>query len=334
LLYVLFGEDDFSLGEALEEIKQGSGDQSLIAANTTVLEGGQISLNELKTICETVPFLADNRLVIVKGLLERFQFKGKSARRKSGKAATSQEDDFKPWIHCLTGIPETTTLVLVDGKVSSRNPLVTELTGKAEIKSFPILGRASLRRWIEERVEKAGSSISPQAVELLVSTVGSNLWVMHNEIDKLVLFTSGRRIEERDVSELVSYVQQTNVFAMIDAVFEFKTGLAEKLLCQLLEAGATPPYILVMLSRQMRLTVRAKLLRTQGKSEAEIQRRLGLTNDFAFRKTLEQAKHYPLTLIREVYHRLLETDLAIKTGRYDGELALNILVARLCTEAK
>ena len=34
--------------------------------------------------------------------------------------------------------------------------------------------------------------------------------------------------------------------------------------------------------------------------------------------------------LKEVYHRLLEADLAIKTGRYDSELALNILAAELC----
>jgi DNA polymerase-3 subunit delta len=334
LLYVLYGEDDFSLNEALEEIRQGIGDQSLIAANTTLLEGRQITLNELATVCGTVPFLADRRLVIVKGLLERFQGKGKSGRRKADKPTISQEGDCQPWASCLASVPETTILVLVDGAVNHRNPLITALTDRAKIRAYPLLSRDNLRRWIEERVDRAGGSISPPAVKLLASVVGSNLWVMHNEINKLALFTSGRRIEEADVSQVVSYARQANVFAMVDAVLEGEVGLAERLLCQLLEAGATPPYILVMLSRQIRLMVRAKALRSQGKSEVEIQRRLGLASDFAFRKTLEQAKRYPSALLREVYRQLLATDLAIKTGRYDGELALNILVARLCTEVR
>ena len=130
MLYVLYGEDDFSLNEALEEIRQGIGDQSLIAANTTLLEGRQITLNELETVCETVPFLADKRLVIVRGLLERFQVKGKSGRRKAGKPP-SQEDNCQPWASYLARVPETTILVLVDGGVSHRNPLITALTDRA-----------------------------------------------------------------------------------------------------------------------------------------------------------------------------------------------------------
>jgi hypothetical protein len=44
LLYILLGQDDFSLHEALEEIKRGIGDHTLLPANTTVLDGQQLPL--------------------------------------------------------------------------------------------------------------------------------------------------------------------------------------------------------------------------------------------------------------------------------------------------
>jgi DNA polymerase III delta subunit len=37
--------------------------------------------------------------------------------------------------------------------------------------------------------------------------------------------------------------------------------------------------------------------------------------------------------IKQVYQQLLDTDIAIKTGKYTEELALNILVAELCQRA-
>jgi len=57
---------------------------------------------------------------------------------------------------------------------------------------------------------------------------------------------------------------------------------------------------------------------------------LGVTSDFALRKISEQAERYPLERLKKVYSKLLEADLSIKTGRYEGELALNILIATLC----
>ena len=176
--------------------------------------------------------------------------------------------------------------------------------------------------------------MSPQAVDLLARFVGGNLWIMTNEIDKLVLFTSGRRIEEEDVRRVVSYAQEANVFAMVDAILEFKAGLAEQLLEHLLQHGPTPAFLMVMLARQVRMMVRISELRRQRKSEVEIQDKLNLTSEFVLRKTLEQANRYSLPRLKEVYHRILEADLAIKTGKYDNELALNILVAELCQKQK
>ena len=175
----------------------------------------------------------------------------------------------------------------------------------------------------------AGGKISPQAADLLVQVVGSNLWTMKHEITKLVLFASGRPIEEDDVKRLVSDVRQISVFNMVDAIFEFKGGAAGRLLQQLLDNGAAPAYLMVMLSRQIRLIARIKELQQQRKSESHIQSRLGLVSEYAFRKTLKQANRYPWGRIREVFYKLLNTDLSIKTGKYDGELALNILIAEL-----
>ena len=335
MLYVLTGPDDFSRSEALNEIKKDLGDPTLLSANTTMLEGRQLTLDELRNACETVPFLSEKRLVIIEGLLERFEPKSRSGRKKNASQADGQKAGHKLWVTYLNSIPESTILVLVDGRLDSRNPLRNELSGKATVKPFPLLNKTRLHQWIEKRVqEERGRGISPQATDLLTKLVGSNLWSMQHEIKKLLLFTSGRPIEEEDVRKLVGSTQQASVFAMIDAILESKVGIAEQSLQQLLDRGAAPAYLMVMLTRQIRMIARVKELKAQGKSETEIQNRLGLTSEYAFRKTLEQANRFPVERIGEAYRRLLETDLAIKTGQCDGELALNILTAELCQRAR
>ena len=330
MLYILLGQDDFSRRQALEELKRGMGDQALLATNTTTLDGQQLTLEQLRTVCETVPFLAERRLVIVNGLLGRFEPISKSRRQGKTVSIVNQQNEYKSFGTYITQMPDSTTLVLIDGRIGSSNPLLREISAKAQIKSFPRLKNARLRQWIGQRVKQEGGSISPEAADLLTKLIGSELWIMASEINKLVLFTSGRRIEEADVKAVVSYAQQTSVFAMVDAIVEFKAELAEQLLQQLLQRGAAPAYLLSMLARQVQMIVRARELRKQGEPEIEIKNRLGLTSDFALRKTLEQASRYSLPRLKEVYHHLLEADLSIKTGKYAGELALNILVAELC----
>ncbi len=334
MLYILMGRDEFSLRESLGELEKSIGDQSLLSVNTTILDGQQLTVNQLRAVGETAPFLGERRLVIVRGLLERFETGRKSGRQKNVASITKQADDYKALAACLTHLPDSTTLVLLDGEISRPNPLLTELSGKAEVRTFPLLGDSQLHQWIQRRVKAEGGSISPPAVNLLARLVGSNLWIMANEINKLVLFTSGGQIEEADVKTAVSYAQEASVFAMVDAILEFKAGVAEQLLQQLLREGAAPAYLLVMLSRGVQRIVRARELGHQRQSKMEIQKRLGLTSEFVLRKVLEQAGRYSLGRLKEVYHKLLETDLSIKTGKYDGELALNILIAELSQRGK
>jgi hypothetical protein len=73
LLYILLGEDDFSLAQSLEEIKRGVGEPDLLLTNMVTLNGSEVTLNHLQTACETLPFMGETRLVIVSGLLKRFE---------------------------------------------------------------------------------------------------------------------------------------------------------------------------------------------------------------------------------------------------------------------
>jgi len=327
VLHVFIGEDDFSIRQALEEIKKTIGGDTALLTNTTVLDGRQVTIGQLRNACETVPFLSEKRLVIIEGLLGRFEPAGRTVKKKANHQ--SGEDDIKAFSDGMKQLPEFTELVLLNGKTGGNNPLLRELMTITKVRSFPSLKDSQLRQWITQRVAGAGSSISPQAVNSLVGFVGNDLWLMSNEIEKLSVYAAGRSIEEDDVKALVSNAREAGVFAMVDAIIELRASKAQELLQQLLRQGVAPVQLLVMISRQIRIIFQIKELRKLKKTRAEIQKKLGLTSDFVLRKAWEQSDKYSSVRLREVYHRLLETDLSIKTGKYDGDLALDILIADL-----
>jgi DNA polymerase III delta subunit len=57
--------------------------------------------------------------------------------------------------------------------------------------------------------------------------------------------------------------------------------------------------------------------------------RLALKSNYSLDKTLSQTKLYDFEGIKQAYDKLLETDLAIKTGKYSDKLALELLVTEL-----
>jgi DNA polymerase-3 subunit delta len=328
LLHVFIGEDDYSLRQALEDIKKSIGDPAALMPNTIVLDGKTVTPDQLRNACETVPFLAEKRLVVVEGLLERFEPLRKNGRKKALRQVEHIEE-IKKFADIAKALPTFTELVFIGGGIKAANPLLLELSVIGKIKSFPLLKQAQLNQWVERRIKKAGGAIVPTAVATLIRFVGNDLWTMANEVDKLILYAAGRRIEEADVKAVVSYAREESVFNLVDAVLEFRAGIAQEILQQLLRAGAEPVYLLAMIARQARIIFLVREMRARGLSRNEIQTKLGLTSDFLVRKAWEQSEKYSTARLRKLYHRLLETDISIKTGRLDGEIALNILVAEL-----
>ena len=327
MLYILYGRDDFALNQAVDKIKADLGDREMVATSTTILEGRHLTLNELRNKCGVAPFLSSYRLVIVDGLLGRFEVKQsrpRSGRRKSTNGLVEWED----LASYIEEMPETTVLVLVDEEVKGSNPLLKKISPLAEVKTFPLLRGKDLKEWIRQRVKKEGGDITPQAVDLLAELIGGDLWAMDGEIQKLLIYSQARSISEDDVRQLVSHVQEANIFALVDAVAEGRTESAQRILHRLYDEGVAPIYILTMITRQFRLIALARDL-GKGLSRLQIQDKLGLKSNYSLDKTLNQAKLYDLEGVKRAYDKLLETDLAIKTGKYSDKLALELLVTEL-----
>jgi DNA polymerase-3 subunit delta len=331
LIHVFYGADAFSIQEALSDIKMSFGEFSMLDANMLYLAGAKLRPEELQTAVQALPFFGDRRLVIVSGLLERFEAKEKRyTARKSTRSQTGETLLHQTMADIINNAPDSTVIVIADGDVGKSNPLLKSLTQKADIRVFPSMKDLQLKTWARRYVEKAEGQIDQEALELLVKLVGSDLWVMHGEIEKLVLYAAGRTIKSADVRKLVSLSRDASIFTLVDAIVDGLLNVAQQSMSELLDAGAAPSYILVMLARQLRLMVRAKELKKGGQPESAVQSTLGLA-DYPFRKTLKQAERYSMTRLHDFYHRLLETDLSIKTGKYNDELALMLLIAELCS---
>ncbi len=335
MIYLLYGEDDFSIHEFVGDLQRQIGPEELTDANTTTLDGLAITPRQLQEACSVVPFLAQRRLIVVKGLFQRFEEQGGQGR--SGRSPRSRGQTGDEWANLaemLAQIPDTTLVVFVDGRLRRDNPLLHRMTPLAQVHEFPSLSGQALNRWIRQRVASTGSAIRDGAIRLLMDHVGGDLWVLSNEIEKLALYSGGDDIEEEAVRLLVGRSREASVFSVIDATLEGRASTALQLLGRLLQSGAEAPYVITMLARQLRLALLAQELLAKGVAQAELGRRLGLSAQFAVRRTEEQARRYSQDHMVAMHRRLLDTDLSIKQGTVAEEMALEALVAEMCSSAK
>jgi DNA polymerase III delta subunit len=70
MLHIFYGADEFSIHEALEHLKSQVGPKDVLDANVTRSHVSAYSPQHLQALCNTVPFLAERRMVIVDGLQE------------------------------------------------------------------------------------------------------------------------------------------------------------------------------------------------------------------------------------------------------------------------
>jgi DNA polymerase-3 subunit delta len=324
--HVIYG-DSFLVAERLRRVKSETGASDLMDSNRHLVTAARARPDEVLAMCNSLPFLDPMRLVEIEGVLAAQQ--GSGGARGSARRAASASGVWTQLVDSVPTLPETTLLIFVDGDVQQSNPLLRSLAEHCTVHRESTPNVQGLLQWIKRRAADKGSSITPPAMQVLAELVGGDLWTIDRELEKLSLYATGRDITDSDVRAMVPYAQEANIFAAVDAIMDGKPGPALRLLMQLMEDGQEPLYIIAMIERQLRLIALARDLTDRGVSPPDLGRRMGTNSDFVLRKTLGQARRLTLPQIRTKYRRVLESDLAIKQGRLEPALSLQLLVADL-----
>ena len=324
--YVFHGADEFTRAETLADFKRRLGPPDTVDLNTTLLNGRNLTLAELRHVCDAIPFLAEKRLIIVNGLLMQL------ASRRGQELSAAQQEYLAALADYLPRLPETTRLVFIEDKPLPATHPILQLARQEErgyVKRFDPPKDRDLPRWVAQRVRKHGGEIEPEATHQLAAVVGSDLRLLDQEIVKLVTYVNAERpITKADVDGLVPYAQAAIVFDMVDALGQRDGRTAAQTLHRLLDAGEHPMGLLAMIVRQFRLLIQVKELRAGGATARDVAQALGL-HPFPAGKLYNQSSHFSAGQLETVYRHLLDTDVAIKTGKIEPEVALDLLVAGL-----
>jgi DNA polymerase III subunit delta len=336
--HLFHGPNDIARDEELAKMKAKLGDAELASLNITTLDAG-VPLKDIQAASDTVSFLLDKRLVIARNWLSKV-----GAPKRKGTGAKEGSDPVSQLIAYLPDLPESTALVFVeDITLADTHPLVKFGQDKANnghIKLFD-LPRDPVA-WVAERAKQKGSEIAPAAAQLLATKIhrgnqydrdhfaeDSRLYLrkLDNELEKLVGYAAGRRVEPADVELLVADEEIADMFKFIDAVSVRDGRSAYRLMRGVLARGESPLVVMTMLARQTRLLISAK------ENEALPPEQLAQAmkvQPFVAKKSAQQAQRFSMAELERAHLAVAEADLAIKTGRMEDVAALDTLVAMFC----
>ena len=332
MIYVFHGEDGFSSSEALTPLLDAVGTPDLRDSNVSRLDATEFTIEKFGNAAMVVPFLAERRVVVVYGLLAAPESRRNGRRGRQARAEKEGPAAGLPTL--LQELPPTTDTIFMEGKLGSGNPVLASIKKLGPehvvIREFPLLHRDSLRNWVRSRAAAKGTNIDNPAILELTDLVGPNLWAMDGEIEKLSIYVAGRSITVEDVRALVTSNRAPVIFDLVDAIMDKHPEAALAIMERLLQRGETGQSMITMISRQARMCAIAQEITVLKSPQNEWAQRLGTTSDFVVRKTFEQARRFSPETVRELYHLLLEADIAMKTGETSEELAMTELLAQAC----
>ncbi len=318
MIRVFHGPNEFSIAERLADIKSKIGPADTVPFNVNEFDAASSKPSELLSVLMATPFLTERRLVVVRGLL--------SSSLPRAKGGAKSWDTF---FASLDTVPVTTELIFVEKGAFSRTGQNLPVIRMATVEEFPLPRGRMLDEWIAARFAKYKGKSERAAYALLGELCGGDLRNLDSEIQKLIIYSDGRTVTEKDVREMVQDARSANIFATVDKILERNPKEAMRMLYSLLREGESLGTILTMLARQTRLLILAVELRKLGITPSEIGRRMQVTHPFVLNKTLRQATHFNYFRLASIHRSILSIDFAVKTGQLDERIAIEVLSARL-----
>ncbi len=324
VIYLLDGEDEYAIAEVIAQLSSKLGDLMTAEMNTTYLDGNSTSLEQFEAAARSMPFLAPRRLVILTHPAARLNTKPLRDR----------------FLDLLTKLPSTAAVVLVEygsltkerdrkeGKIHWLVEWATQAGSKVFYRHSDIPTGEAMTRWIQGRARSLGGTITFQAAAALARLVGDVPRLANQEIVKLLTYVNYTRpVEPDDVEALTPLSARVGDFALLNALRSHDQRQAQSLLQRMLGEDDPIPVFQSIVSQYRDLLLTREILDEHDREEDVA--RLAKMHPYRARLAVEQAKRYTISELEAIYHRLLEVDVAIKTGQMPDDLALETLVLEL-----
>lgn len=322
MLIFIYGENTFLSLKKLEAMRfkfLQTLDPSKINLFEIDIKEEKPQFGEIAQAIQSPPFLAEKRMVVLRGLLDVY----------------SKKAEAEPWIELCTHVPESTILILWESGTSKeieKHALFKTLNQTEDSHSYvlsqPMPGE--LIAWATARAKELALNIRGEQIRNIVEMVGSDMWQLSSELEKLAAFAGNRAVTLEDIGLLVNTNTDDKMFTLMDAISERDNAKVLKLLTDQRQFGTTDGMLFVMLCRQARLLLGARdvLDRNPKTNKQAVADELNI-HPFVAQKILAQARKFDFNALVKLQNLLFELDKKIKHSAVTERVAVDRVVAEI-----
>lgn len=320
-IYLLYGTEPFLINETKQLLLKNVLNEEEKEFNFSSYDLEETSIEVALEDAETFPFLGEKKIIFLHNPSFLTAEKPKEKVEHNLSRFEAYLDEPAPYTVLVVSAPYE--------KLDERKKITKELKRNAAIMEAKKLTEAELKNWIKDRAKSNGMEFETEALDLLLALVGTNMFMISSEIDKISLYSSGgNKIGADLVEKLVARSLEQNIFTLIEKVVQRKLDEALRIYFDLLKQNEEPIKILSLLAGQFRIIYQVKELSRRGYGQQQIASYLKI-HPFRVKLAAGQAGKFTDEELSNLMNMLAEADYQMKTGGMNKSLLIEMFLFRL-----
>lgn len=262
--------------------------------NFLELTSKDATLSDLLDAVSVMPFIAEKRLVFLRGIpkIEREELKS-----------------------VIEAVHPQVLFVITDPKPDKRLGATKEIIALAEKKEYGPLSIPALYAWARNLVQSEGAALERSAFDELIAIVGTDQWILESELKKIAAYAHGA-IEVQHISEMAVPSGEQVVWRLTDLIGSKKADEALLFFRSQLERGEDPYSLwMILLNMIKNLTLVWSAVDAGMKDERSISSSFGM-HFLSVRGLLPLARSLSSDDLHDLVRYASDADIALKSGGY------------------
>ncbi len=333
-VYLFYGEEEYMIDCFVDKIKETFIPKEMESLNLNILDGSSADLKTIYNACETLPFMSDKRIVIIKNL--------NIFSRKSGSSKDEivlNKNDIKKLEKYLSDLANYICIIFVEkGKKADKGKrIVKKINQMGGLVEFDKLKGRDLDNWIEKSFSEQGKKISRYNINYFIQmssyfdkNYDKTLYDLKNEIIKLSNYVGSRKeVTKEDIENIVAKALEKNIFRLLNSISEKNVDGSLKIFNEIYLSNEPIPLILHMIIRQFRLLLMYKILKNKGYDDNISSKKMKV-KFYEFNKLKNYSRNFSIDQLEKALNHCLEVDKIIKTSSANERLIMEMLLINLC----
>lgn len=298
MIYLLYGSDTYRSRKKLQEIIAEYQRKMGGVYDFHKLDAAEDNLSSLKSLTDMQSLFSKKKLVVVENVF-------------------TDLEDTDLLVKSIEKIRDSRDVVAVlwDKAVDKKKLLFIEKIA-TKVQEFKSLTGASLQKFIEDESGKRGLKLYPAHL-LKINGLGSDLWAVTRELDKLMVAGNEAMLEKENAFD------EKKIFDLADTFFS-QRKIALQVLLQLLHQGEDEFGIFTYLANHARKLL---IIKSYLENRQPVPSSLGI-HPYIVQKSSSILREIPMKKLEKILVRFFEEDGKIKIGLSSPqESLLNILYA-------